>query len=119
MANNRHEEVVATVAARTGYREAIVIRRQTVKASYYGKRFHGRLMANGKPFNMYGYTVAHKSLRLGTKVRVSLNGKSIVATVTDRGPYIRGRELDLSYQLAKELGMIKRGVAPVLMEVLS
>lgn len=119
MADNRHEEVVATVAARTGYREAIVIEKRTVRASYYAHRFHGRRMANGKPFNMHAYTVAHKTLRLGTKVRLSRNGKSVIATVTDRGPYIRGRELDLSYQLAKELGMIKRGVAPVLMEVLS
>lgn len=117
VADDRLEAVVATVAARTGYREPIIVEKRTVRASYYAHYFHGRKMANGKPFNMYGYTVAHKTLPLGTRVRVSRGGKSIDVTVTDRGPYKPGRELDLSYQVAKDLGLIEPGVAPVLMEV--
>ncbi len=117
LANDQIETIVASAAARTGYREDIIIERRTVKASYYAHYFHGRRMANGDPFNMYGYTVAHKTLPIGTKVRVSRDGKSVDATVTDRGPYKPGRELDLSYQIAKDLGMIEQGVAPVLLEV--
>jgi rare lipoprotein A len=117
LADDRTQAVVTTVAARTGYREPIIVQRRTVTASYYAHYFHGRRMANGDPFNMHGYTVAHKYLPLGTKVRVSRNGRSVVATVTDRGPYVHGRELDLSLQIAKELDIIGPGFAPVLLEV--
>lgn len=88
----------------------------TVKASWYGKPFHGRTMANGKRYNMYdGSTVAHKSLRFGTKVRFTnpRSGRSIVTVVRDRGPYIAGRTFDLSMQGAKSLGVINSGVARV------
>jgi 3D (Asp-Asp-Asp) domain-containing protein len=83
--------------------------------SWYGSFHHGRLMANGKRFNMYSVSVAHKTLPLGTKIRVInlSNGKSIIATVTDRGPYIKGRIVDMSYGAAQILGMVKAGIVPV------
>jgi len=83
--------------------------------SWYGTFHHGRIMANGKRFNMYGVSVAHKTLPLGTRVRVInlINGNSIETTVTDRGPYVKGRVVDMSYGAAKVLGMVYRGIVPV------
>jgi len=84
--------------------------------SWYGDFFHGKMMANGKPFNMNDQkTVAHKRLPFGTKVlfRNPRNGKRIEAIVRDRGPYIKGREFDLSYAAAKKLGIAEQGVVRV------
>lgn len=83
-------------------------------ASWYGQQYHGRLMANGEPYNMYGYTCAHRTLPLGTLVLFEYQGEEILLEVTDRGPFIKGRTWDLSYAGALALGMIKVGVAPVL-----
>ncbi|MCQ2095998.1 MAG: septal ring lytic transglycosylase RlpA family protein [Bacteroidaceae bacterium] len=90
-------------------------------ASYYGSQFHGRRTADGSTYNMHEYTCAHKSLPFGTKVRVTNlnNQKSIVVTVTDRGPYRRGRVVDLSIAAARDLDMLHKGVAPVSVEVIS
>ena len=87
-------------------------------ASYYAHAHHGRTQANGKPFNMYAMTAAHKSLAFGTKVRVRRqDGKgSITVTITDRGPYVRGRIIDLSLAAAKKLGTVQAGVAKVCIE---
>lgn len=89
-------------------------------ASYYGIPFHGRKAANGKTYNMYEMTCAHKSLPFGTKVKVTNlnNQKSVVVTVTDRGPYKRGRVVDLSVAAARELDFMHRGVVPVTIEVI-
>jgi rare lipoprotein A len=89
-----------------------------VRASWYGARHHGRRMANGQPFNMYGDTVAHRSLPLGTTVTLSnpRTGRAVQAQVTDRGPFIAGRDLDVSYGVAKKLGMLHAGVARLKME---
>jgi len=76
-------------------------------------------MANGKPFNMHAMTAAHPSWRFGTKVRVTYRGKSVVVTITDRGPYAGGRCIDLSYGAAKALGMIRAGVGNVSLERLN
>jgi len=95
---------------------------ETVLASWYGAYFHGRPMANARPFNMYDpTTVAHKELPLGTRIRATnlKNGMSIIAVVRDRGPYIRGRELDFSRAAAERLGFLKDGIALVHMQVLS
>lgn len=83
--------------------------------SWYGRFFHGKTMANGKRFDMNKISVAHKTLPLGTRVRVInlRNGISIEATVTDRGPYIKGRIVDMSYGAAKVLDMVHRGIVPV------
>lgn len=90
-------------------------------ASWYGKRFHGRKTASGKNFNMYNHTAAHRSLPLGTKVKVVnlKNGKEIIVDINDRGPYIKGRIIDLSYAAAKSIGMTKVGIAKVSVEVIS
>jgi len=90
-------------------------------ASYYGGKFHGRKTANGERFDMNALTAAHKTLPLGTKVRVThvRTGKSVVVRINDRGPYVKGRVIDLSRRAARELGMIHSGVAKVRVEVLS
>jgi rare lipoprotein A len=74
-------------------------------------------MANGQPFNMYADTVAHPSLPLGTRLRLTnpANGRSVEVKVTDRGPYIRGRGLDLSYAVAQKLGVVQSGVSRIVM----
>ncbi len=84
-------------------------------ASYYGSEFNGRRMANGRRFDPRSTSVAHKTLPFGTKVLVTNlgNGRSATATVEDRGPFVRGRIIDLSPRLAEHLGMIVQGVAPV------
>jgi rare lipoprotein A (peptidoglycan hydrolase) len=91
-----------------------------VKASWYGKYFHGKTAANGKPYNMYSLTAAHKTLPLGTKVKIinPKNGQSIIVEITDRGPYIFGREIDLSYGAAKKIGLIKNGVELIKIKIL-
>jgi rare lipoprotein A len=89
-------------------------------ASWYGYPHHGRLTASGQRFNMYQLTAAHQTLPLGTRVRVTNlhNGRSVVVTITDRGPYLDGRVIDLSYAAARRIGMIDPGTAPVRLVVL-
>jgi rare lipoprotein A len=84
-------------------------------ASYYGREFQGRRAANGERFNMNALTAAHRSLPFGTKLQVTnlRNGRSVVVRVSDRGPFIRGRVLDLSYGAARVLDMVGRGTAKV------
>jgi rare lipoprotein A len=93
-------------------------KRQLVVASWYGSQHHGKLMANGRPFDMYADTVAHKSLPLGTPLTLTnpQTGTSVKVQVTDRGPYIPGRNIDLSYSAAQKLGVVKNGVAKLWME---
>jgi rare lipoprotein A (peptidoglycan hydrolase) len=88
-------------------------------ASWYGPGFQGKKMADGKRFDMRKVSVAHRSLPLGTKVKVInlWNHKSIVTFVRDRGPYIQGRDMDLSYAAAKKLGAVRDGVIPVRIEI--
>jgi rare lipoprotein A len=89
-------------------------------ASYYGKAFHGRKTANGETFNMYKLTAAHRVLPLGTRVKVTnlSNGRWVEVKVNDRGPFIEGRILDLSFAAALELEMVKAGTARVMIELL-
>ncbi len=89
-------------------------------ASWYGSDFHGKLTSNGEIYNMHALTAAHKTLPFGAYVRVTNlhNGKSIVVRINDRGPFIKGRIIDLSYAAAKKLGMDITGVAPVKIKVL-
>lgn len=88
---------------------------QTGTASWYGKKFNGRPTASGEIFNMYGLSAAHKTIPLGTHILVvnKLNGKRIKVKVNDRGPFIKGRVLDLSFAAAKELGYSELGLAEV------
>ena len=91
------------------------------KASWYGPNFHGKLTSNGERYNMHKRTAAHKTLPINTYVRVINlnNGRETVVRINDRGPFISGRIIDLSYQAAKEIGLLKKGVAPVKLEVVS
>ena len=90
------------------------------EASYYGPGFHGKKTANGERFNMHALTAAHKTLPFGTRVRVTNldNGKSVVVRINDRGPYKKGRIIDLSVAAAKKIGMMGSGVAKVKLVVL-
>lgn len=85
------------------------------KASYYGASHHGKTMANGKKFNRHNLTCAHRTLPFGTKLRVTNldNGKSVIVEVTDRGPYSKGRVLDLSEKAFSEIASLKKGVTKV------
>ncbi|MEO1221423.1 MAG: septal ring lytic transglycosylase RlpA family protein [Pseudomonadota bacterium] len=90
-------------------------------ASYYGRRFHGRRTANGERFDMNAMTAAHKTLPFGTRVRVTnpRNGNSVTVRINDRGPFIRGRTIDLSRAAAQKIGMIASGHARVELDVVA
>jgi rare lipoprotein A len=90
-------------------------------ASWYGREFHGRKTANGERYNMYDHTAAHRTLPFGTLVRVTnlRNGRKTKVRINDRGPWVRGREIDLSYQAARDIGILNSGVEKVFIEVLS
>jgi len=89
-------------------------------ASWYGKKFHGRNTSNGEIYDMYAMTAAHKTLPLGVFVRVEnqSNGRSEVVRVNDRGPFVAGRIIDLSYAAANTLGVVGPGTAPVIVTAL-
>ncbi len=90
-------------------------------ASWYGNQFHGGLTANGERFDMHAISAAHTTLPLPTQVRITnlKNGRWTVARVNDRGPFVKGRLIDLSHAAAKELGFEKQGIAPVRIEALT
>lgn len=90
-------------------------------ASWYGHPYHGRPTASGVPYDMANLTAAHPTLPFGTAVRVTnlVNGRSVVVTINDRGPFIAGRVLDLSYAAAERLDAIGAGVIPVRLEVIA
>lgn len=94
--------------------------RETGIASWYGKELHGKQTANGEVFDMYGLSAAHRTLPLGTFVRVTNldNFKSITVRINDRGPFFKSRFLDLSYGAAKELGFVSQGTARVKIETI-
>jgi rare lipoprotein A (peptidoglycan hydrolase) len=89
-----------------------------VTASWYGEAHHNKLTASGQKFEMHKYTLAHRTLPMGTRVRLvnPQNGKSVEGIVNDRGPYIKGRDVDVSYVMAKQLGFVNKGVMKLLME---
>tara|TARA_Y100000590_G_scaffold11296_2_gene13891 strand:- start:805 stop:1356 length:552 start_codon:yes stop_codon:yes gene_type:complete len=91
-------------------------------ASFYGldDGFHGKLTANGEVFDMNGMTAAHRTLPLGSLVRVTNleNDKTVTLRINDRGPYVRGRELDCSYGVARDLDFVNRGTASVQIDVI-
>ena len=91
---------------------------QSGKASYYAKSWTGRRTSNGELLHHDSLTCAHKTLPFGTLLKVTnlLNGKQVVVRVTDRGPYVKGRVVDLSWGAAKAIGMLAHGIAPVSVE---
>ncbi|MBD3344386.1 MAG: septal ring lytic transglycosylase RlpA family protein [Chitinivibrionales bacterium] len=89
-------------------------------ASYYGKKFHGKKTANGERFDMHALTAAHKTLPFNTRVKVTNfnNNRSVIVRINDRGPFKKGRIIDLSRGAAKKIGLIQTGAAPVRLEIL-
>jgi len=88
-------------------------------ASWYGKKFHGKKTASGEKYNMRKLTAAHLTLPFGTMVKVTNleNGKKVVVKINDRGPYAKGRIIDLSRKAAKKIGMFQSGIARVRIRV--
>jgi len=84
-------------------------------ASYYADRFQGRSTASGERYDRSAFTAAHRRLPYGTKVQVTRldNGRSVTVRINDRGPFVKGRVIDLSYAAARELGMLRAGVVRV------
>jgi len=107
------------VAGRTYVPEEDVNYRAEGMASWYGDDFHGRQTANGEVFDMGSLTAAHPTLPMPSYARVTnlSNGKSLIVRVNDRGPYVPGRIVDVSYSAAQSLGMIGKGVANVRLDV--
>ena len=96
----------------------VVTHRSAVHASWYQ---HGAVTASGQKFNPHGLTAAHKTLPFGTKVRVTnpKNGQSVIVVINDRGPFIKGRGIDLSLGAARKIDMVSSGIAVVEIEILS
>lgn len=88
--------------------------------SYYADDFHGKQTSNGEIFDMYKYTCAHKTLPFNTRLKVTNEdtGESVLVRVNDRGPFVPGRDLDLSYAAAKKIGLVAAGVKEMKVEVL-
>ena len=86
-------------------------------SSWYGGYFHGRTTANGETYNMYGHTAAHKTLPFGTKLRVCYDG-CVNVRINDRGPFAKGRILDLSYKAARKLDFVNQGTTKVRIDVI-
>lgn len=110
--------LLAGVGAQAGTAPA---QTQAGVASYYHDRFHGRKTASGTAYNKNALSAAHKSLPLGSTVKVTdtRTGRSVVVKINDRGPYVRGRVIDLSRAAAQEIGLTEKGLAKVKIEVLS
>jgi len=104
-------------APRSAHRDS----RGTVVASWYGSAHHNKRTASGKRFDMHKNTLAHRTLPLGTRVRLinPANGRSAEGIVNDRGPYIKDRQVDVSYAMAKQLGFVEKGVVKLDMETIA
>ena len=91
---------------------------QSGKASYYAKKLSGRMTASGERLHHDSLTCAHRTYPFGTLLKVTnpANGKEVIVRVTDRGPYVKGRIIDLSVRAARELGILAQGIAPVTVE---
>ena len=88
-------------------------------ASWYGKNHHNKRTASGELFNMYGMTAAHRTIKFGTRVKVTnlKNNRSVIVTINDRGPFVKGRIIDLSYAAGQQIGM--DGTAKVSLEIIN
>lgn len=108
------------LCAATFAANAVGVYKSNAVASYYADKFHGRKTSNGEIFDMYAFTAAHKSLPFNTMVRVTNldNGKSVVVRINDRGPFVAGREIDVSKAAASQLGMLSSGTARVSLQIL-
>jgi rare lipoprotein A len=123
--HHRHHHHLSAADAPTGWRNSNASISPTSgggrsfagMASYYGNE-SGSRTASGQRFNQNALTCAHRSLPFGTKLRVTHGGQSVVVTVNDRGPFIRGRVLDLSTGAARAIGLTRAGVGRVVAEVI-
>jgi len=106
---------IAMIALALLFLASPVLAAECVLASWYGAE-SGNRTANGEAFDGSSLTAAHRTLPFGTRLRVSYRGKSVVVRINDRGPYVRGRSLDLSRAAAARIGMIPAGVARVCLE---
>ncbi|WP_076538675.1 septal ring lytic transglycosylase RlpA family protein [Shewanella sp. UCD-KL21] len=90
------------------------------QASWYGSKFHGRLTASGEKYNMRAYTAAHKTLPFGTIVRVTNTGnnKSIDVKINDRGPFVKGRVIDLSQKAFQQIASVDQGIVAIKIDIL-
>jgi rare lipoprotein A len=116
-----HEEAAPAPAPQAIEEATPAGKLQTIQvgtASWYGPRFHGKETASGETFNQHALTAAHRTLPLGTEVKVTNveTGQSVHVKINDRGPYVKGRHLDLSQAAAKQIGLTKTGVAKVKIE---
>jgi rare lipoprotein A len=111
-------EIVTTVPAP---KTTVLTRIKSGMASWYGSVLQGHPTASGRRFNMYELTAAHRTLPFGSKVKVTnlRNHRSVVVTITDRGVLFPERVIDLSWAAAKELNMLKMGVDPVRLELIT
>jgi len=98
-----------------------ITKKGTMRASWYGPKFHGKLAANGEVYDQMAMTAAHKTLPFGTMLKLTnpSNGKSCIVRINDRGPYVKGRNIDLSKAAAIALGTLKKGVVDVEVEQIS
>ena len=114
----RTSEIVTTVPAP---KTTVLTRIKSGMASWYGSVLQGHLTASGRRFNMYELTAAHRTLPFGSRVKVTdlRNHRSVVVTITDRGVLDPDRVIDLSWGAAKELNMVKMGVDPVRLELIT
>jgi rare lipoprotein A len=106
----------AALMVGAGLREAGA---EPVVSSWYGPGFEGALTASGEPFDPNGHTAAHKTLPFGTKLLVTYEGRQVIVEVTDRGPFVEGRDLDLSQAAAEHIGLTGAGYDVVDVQVLS
>ena len=111
-------EIVSSFTATQSPRSALPGATGEVTASWYGSYHHDKLTASGQRFDMHKNTLAHRTLPLGTKVRLinRNNGKVAEGVVNDRGPYIKGRDVDVSYAIAEQLGFVTKGVIKLIIE---
>ena len=109
------QTVLLTLGVMTAHTTETHAFSQTGIASYYGPGFHGRKTASGERFNQHAMTAAHRSAPFGSLLKVTntVNGRSVVVRVNDRGPFVRGRVIDVSTVAARQLGMTGRGLAKV------
>lgn len=114
----RNEHKVPVKYTKTVLKKPRVIAKSIYKVSWYGKKFHGRKTASGLKYNMNAMTAAHKTLPLMSYAKVTnpKTNKSVVVQITDRGPYIKGREMDLSFGAANRIGVVKAGVSKVIIQ---
>ena len=118
-----HQHCIAhrCAAVRTGRADLDLGMKERGIASRYGDDFHGWLTASGESYDMQALTAAHRTLPLGTVARITnvVNGKHVLIQINDRGPYVNGRILDLSYAAAKTLGMLEDGISVIQLEVVA